>query len=395
MKSLLRPLTGLLLVAALFVPNAQAAPYQVSREQASLAEEQELLLQQLRRLMRTMEVLQQRFDAEKRTQAAKLLREGIEHLGLRDPETGELTLDELMSKAQEDIAAGQTFSALQKQEQIISGVTRLLAILMDRKDVEDLDKSIQEIRDLKEGLEALAAEEQKLQEETAALREESANEAQKNLQKNLDQIAKAQRELLQQTENKGMNAGTFDLERIERELAKLIRDQETDVGVLNAWSPQEQNELESIEPQLEAALNAANRAERLAKVAEQIRKAAAASTNGEPNPELASRVEGADAATESAADEREVADVSPELYDLWAGRYQIAPHFILELRREGDRLISQATGQGAVELFPASAHRYFLRVVPAELEIVPGPDGRAEAVVLYQGGQEIRAARVE
>ena len=116
--------------------------------------------------------------------------------------------------------------------------------------------------------------------------------------------------------------------------------------------------------------------------------------NGEPDAELATRVEGSTDGA-AAADEREVADVSPELYDLWAGRYQIAPNFILELRREGDRLISQATGQGPVELFPSSIHRYFLRVVPAELEIVPGPDGRAEAVVLYQGGQEIRAARVE
>lgn len=115
--------------------------------------------------------------------------------------------------------------------------------------------------------------------------------------------------------------------------------------------------------------------------------------NGEPEAEIAERVD--EAAATPAASERQAADVSPELYDLWAGRYEVQPGFVLELRREGDRLISQATGQDAIEVFPASAHRYFLRVVPAELEVIPGPDGRAEAIVLYQAGREIRAERIE
>ncbi|MEM6796718.1 MAG: serine hydrolase, partial [Acidobacteriota bacterium] len=97
--------------------------------------------------------------------------------------------------------------------------------------------------------------------------------------------------------------------------------------------------------------------------------------------------------TVETAPSRDVAEVSPELYDLWVGTYEIAPGFLLEIRREGDRLISQATGQGSLELYPASVHRYFVREVEAELEFEPGPDGRAQAVTLFQAGREIRAER--
>ncbi|MEM1180621.1 MAG: serine hydrolase [Acidobacteriota bacterium] len=118
--------------------------------------------------------------------------------------------------------------------------------------------------------------------------------------------------------------------------------------------------------------------------------------NGQSEAQTCPRSDDPEAAANMAAGpDREVASVSPELYDLWAGSYQIQPGFLLELRREGDSLISQATGQGSAELFPASIHRYFLKVVDAEIEIIPGADGRAEAIVLYQGGQEIRAERVE
>jgi D-alanyl-D-alanine carboxypeptidase len=94
-------------------------------------------------------------------------------------------------------------------------------------------------------------------------------------------------------------------------------------------------------------------------------------------------------------DERAPAEVSPELYDLWAGDYQIGPAFVLTVRREGDRLISQATGQPPFELHPSSLTRYFVREFPAEIEFIQGDDGRAAQIVLHQGGQEIPALRVE
>lgn len=96
-----------------------------------------------------------------------------------------------------------------------------------------------------------------------------------------------------------------------------------------------------------------------------------------------------------AAGDRPSAEVSPELFDLWAGTYELQPGFNLTISREGDRLMSQATGQQIIELHPASTTRYFITEVEAEIEFVPGDDGRASALVLYQGGREMKAARVD
>ncbi|MEM9530909.1 MAG: serine hydrolase [Pseudomonadota bacterium] len=94
-------------------------------------------------------------------------------------------------------------------------------------------------------------------------------------------------------------------------------------------------------------------------------------------------------------EQRAVADVSPELFDLWAGTYEIQPGFNMVITREGDSLMSQATGQAKFRLLPASAHRYFVNEFPAEVEFAAGDDGRGSTLTLYQGGQEIVAPRVE
>lgn len=92
---------------------------------------------------------------------------------------------------------------------------------------------------------------------------------------------------------------------------------------------------------------------------------------------------------------RQTAEVSPEIYDLWAGTFEIRPGFELVVHRDGDRLISQATGQPAFELHPASVYRFFVQEFEAEIAFEAGDDGRAQAIVLYQGGQEIRAERID
>ncbi len=96
-----------------------------------------------------------------------------------------------------------------------------------------------------------------------------------------------------------------------------------------------------------------------------------------------------------AAEAPETVDVSPELYDLWAGEYELAPGFVLTIRREDDRLISQATGQPAFELHPSSMTRYSVQEFPAEIEFVQGDDGRAAEVILHQNDQEVHALRID
>ncbi len=85
--------------------------------------------------------------------------------------------------------------------------------------------------------------------------------------------------------------------------------------------------------------------------------------------------------------------VDPALYDLYAGEYELAPGFVLTVRRDGARLLTQATGQQEFEVFPASETEFFLKVVDARITFVKGSDGKVNELVLRQGGREMPAKR--
>jgi len=93
--------------------------------------------------------------------------------------------------------------------------------------------------------------------------------------------------------------------------------------------------------------------------------------------------------------ERQAVQVDPNLYDDYAGVYELFPGFQLTLTREGDHLMVQGTGQPKIEVFPESETRFFLKVVDAEIELQRGPDGKATGLTLLQGGQTIPGKRVK
>jgi D-alanyl-D-alanine carboxypeptidase len=85
--------------------------------------------------------------------------------------------------------------------------------------------------------------------------------------------------------------------------------------------------------------------------------------------------------------------LDPAIYDAYAGEYELAPGFILTVTREGDRLMTQATGQSKVEVFPSSETEFFLKVTDAQITFVKGPSGTVDSIVLHQGGRDIPAKR--
>ena len=91
---------------------------------------------------------------------------------------------------------------------------------------------------------------------------------------------------------------------------------------------------------------------------------------------------------------RTVATVDPKLYDEYVGQYQLTPTFILTVTRDGDRLMTQATGQPKFEIFPESDTKFFLKVVDAQLTFVRDERGAVTHVILHQGGKDQRAARM-
>jgi len=98
--------------------------------------------------------------------------------------------------------------------------------------------------------------------------------------------------------------------------------------------------------------------------------------------------------TKPPKEHKEVA-VDKKLFDGYAGRYELAPNFIMTITREGDRLFVQATGQPKIEIFPESDRDYFLKVVDAQITFVADSHGRATDLILHQGGRDQHAKRIE
>jgi D-alanyl-D-alanine-carboxypeptidase/D-alanyl-D-alanine-endopeptidase len=93
-------------------------------------------------------------------------------------------------------------------------------------------------------------------------------------------------------------------------------------------------------------------------------------------------------------DHKEIA-VDPKLFDGYAGRYELAPNFILTVTREGNHLFAQATGQPKFEVYPETDRDYFLKVVDAQITFVTDNQGRAKELILHQNGRNVPGKRLE
>jgi D-alanyl-D-alanine-carboxypeptidase/D-alanyl-D-alanine-endopeptidase len=93
--------------------------------------------------------------------------------------------------------------------------------------------------------------------------------------------------------------------------------------------------------------------------------------------------------------QRQAVKLDPGALDRVAGRYELARDFVLTIRRDGDRVFAQASGQPEAEIFAESEHAFFYRVVDAQLTVVRAQDGRVTGLVLHQAGRDIKARRIE
>ena len=93
--------------------------------------------------------------------------------------------------------------------------------------------------------------------------------------------------------------------------------------------------------------------------------------------------------------EHKVIALDPKVFNAYAGRYQLAPDFILTFTREGDHFFTQATGQPKAEIFPESDHDFFLTVVEAQVTFVTDSQGHATEIILHQGGRDQHAKRID
>ena len=93
--------------------------------------------------------------------------------------------------------------------------------------------------------------------------------------------------------------------------------------------------------------------------------------------------------------ERPLVAVDLKTFDSYMGEYELAPNFVMRIFRDGDKFMSQATGQGSVEIFAESETTFAPRAFPAKLTFVKDVDGRVTSVILMQNGKETNAKKIK
>ncbi len=83
-----------------------------------------------------------------------------------------------------------------------------------------------------------------------------------------------------------------------------------------------------------------------------------------------------------------------QVFDRYAGTYQLDTYTLMTVSRDGDHFYSQLTGQPKVEMFAENDHDFFLKVVDAQFHFDVDAQGAATQVTLHQGGRDMPAKRL-
>ncbi len=85
--------------------------------------------------------------------------------------------------------------------------------------------------------------------------------------------------------------------------------------------------------------------------------------------------------------------VDPAILEAYVGVFELRPGFHLTISLENGKLMAQATGQPMIELHAESETEFFINEVDAQVTFVKGTGGRAEELILHQGGRDMPGKR--
>lgn len=96
------------------------------------------------------------------------------------------------------------------------------------------------------------------------------------------------------------------------------------------------------------------------------------------------------------APKEEIKEVAVEaaVLQTYAGKYELAPSFVLTVRVDGGQLKAQASGQPEFPVFAKAKNIFFYKVVEAQLTFNSNAGGTVESVTLHQGGQMITGKKM-
>jgi hypothetical protein len=91
---------------------------------------------------------------------------------------------------------------------------------------------------------------------------------------------------------------------------------------------------------------------------------------------------------------RQAVDVPADVLSRYAGTYELAPTFSIEVTLVDGSLRAQPTGQPAIRLWPASETEFFIREVDAQVTFEVAADGTVSGLVLHQNGRDLPGRKV-
>jgi CubicO group peptidase (beta-lactamase class C family) len=97
----------------------------------------------------------------------------------------------------------------------------------------------------------------------------------------------------------------------------------------------------------------------------------------------------------SIPEERKAINMSREKLEKTVGLYEIQKGFNLNVFLENEKLMAQASGQGALELFAQNDSTFFATVADIEIVFHMSGNNPATALTLYQSGGQTKAPRIE
>jgi CubicO group peptidase (beta-lactamase class C family) len=87
--------------------------------------------------------------------------------------------------------------------------------------------------------------------------------------------------------------------------------------------------------------------------------------------------------------------VDAKVFDTYVGEYEVGPGFVMRVFREGDKFMTQATGQPVFEIFPESETTFSPRAFVAKLTFVKDAEGKVTGLQIEQGGRVTNGKKIK
>lgn len=91
---------------------------------------------------------------------------------------------------------------------------------------------------------------------------------------------------------------------------------------------------------------------------------------------------------------RQVIKVDSKILDAYVGQYELAPKVLLSLRREGNFLMANITGQPWLAVYAESETKFYWKVVDAQFTIQKDQAGKVDGLLFEQAAVKLKARKI-